>query len=226
MSIVTRAEFAKLCNRDVKFLNVYVSRKKVMPMLEDKSLIDTENPVNVLFYKTQKKKDDEEKKASKKPPPAATQIEKVYEEVVKKIEEPKAKKTRSTKKEVDQADEMLSWDARKKRADALKAEASAEKEALAVQKLMGQLIPTDLVEQILRINIQNIFKEFESNAENIAYTYCDIMAGGDRQLLGEVTDKLREKIEEIVSRSKESSEAEIENAINEYAETRSRGERK
>ena len=87
---------------------------------------------------------------------------------------------------------MLSWDARKKRADALKAESSAEKEALAVKKMMGQLMPTELVEQILRINIQNIFKEFGAGSLNIASTYCDIMANGDRTLLGEIELSLRD----------------------------------
>lgn len=225
MSIVTRAEFATLCDRDVKFINVYVSRKKIMPMLEDKSLIDTDNPVNVLFYKTQKKNDQEKKKALKSPPTAAKPTEQLYKEVVEVVEEKPKRKT-SSKKELDQADDMLSWDARKKRADALKAESQAEKEALTVQKLMGQLMPTELVEQIFRINLQSIFKEFEAGSLNIASTYCDIMAGGKRELLGEVTDKLRESLEDIIARSKESAEIEIENAINEYAETRSRGERK
>lgn len=226
MSIVTRSEFATLCNRDIKFINVYVSRKKIMPTLEDKSLIDTDNPVNVLFFKTQKKNDEEKKKALKqiKPPPAAPSIETLYKEVVQVEEKPKRKT--STKKELDQAEEMLSWDARKKRADALKAESSAEKEALAVQKMMGQLMPTELVGQILTINIKNIFKEFEAGSLNIASTYCDIMANGDRTLLGEVTDKLRFLLEDVIKRSKEVAEIEIENAINEYAETRSRGERK
>lgn len=226
MSIVTRSEFATLCNRDIKFINVYVSRKKIMPTLEDKSLIDTDNPVNVLFFKTQKKNDEEKKKALKqiKPPPAAPSIETLYKEVVQVEEKPKRKT--STKKELDQADEMLSWDARKKRADALKAESSAEKEALAVQKMMGQLMPTELVEQIFRINLQSIFKEFEAGCLNVASTYCDTMAGGDRTLLGEVTDRLREILEDVIKRSKEVAEIEIENAINEYGETRSRGERK
>ena len=52
------------------------------------------------------------------------------------------------------------------------------------------------------------------------------MANGDRTLLGEVTDKLRFLLEDVIKRSKEVAEIEIENAINEYAETRSRGERK
>ncbi len=225
MSIVTRAEFAALCNRDVKFVNVYVSRKKVMPMLDDKSLIDTENPVNVLFAKEQKANDAKKKKEAKKPPSAAP-IEKLYTDVVEVIEVEKPKRSRSTKKEIDQADEMLSWDARKKRADALRAESAAEKEKLQVEKMMGQLMPTELVQQILRINLQSIFKEFEAGCLNIASTYCDIMAGGDRVLLGNVTDKLREVLDDTIQRSKEVAEIEINNAIEEYAETRNRGERK
>jgi len=226
MSIVTRAEFAALCNRDVKFVNVYVSRKKVMPMLEDSSMIDTENPVNILFAKTQKKNDEQKKKESKKPPSAAPSIEKLYKDVVEVVEVEKTKRSRSTKKEIDQADEMLSWDARKKRADALRAESAAEKEKLQVEKMMGQLMPTELVQQIFRINLQSIFKEFEAGCLNIASTYCDIMAGGDRALIGKVTDELRYLLDDTIKRSKEVAGIEIQNAIEEYAETRNRGERK
>lgn len=225
MAIVTRGKFASLCNKTVATINTNINRGKLNVCSDDSSLIDTEDALNNYWMKDQRRKDDE-KVNGKQPPPAAPQIETLYKEVVQKVEEPKTKKTRASKKEVDQADEMLSWDARKKRADALKAESQAEKEALAVQKMMGQLMPTELVEQIFRINIQSVFKEFEAGCLNIASTYCDTMAGGDRTLLGKVTEDLRDKLTDIIDRSKESAEIEIENAINEYAETRSRGERK
>lgn len=220
MAIVTRTKFAALCNKTVATINTNVNRKKLNVCADDSSLMDTEDPLNSYWMKDQRRKDEEKLK----PPPAAQPIETLYKEVVQVEEKPKRKT--STKKELDQADEMLSWDARKKRADALKAESSAEKEALAVQKMMGQLMPTELVEQIFRINLQSIFKEFEAGCLNVASTYCDTMAGGDRTLLGEVTDRLREILEDVINRSKEVAEIEIENAINEYAETRSRGERK
>ena len=219
MSIVTHKEFSILCGMPSEGnVRVNISRGKIVTLADDKGLIDTDNPINLIFKQNYKPK------AKSQPPPAAQPIETLYKEVVQVEEKPKRKA--STKKELDQAEEMLSWDARKKRADALKAESQAEKEALTVQKLMGQLMPVELVENIFRINIQSIFKEFEAGALNIASTYCDIMAGGKRELLGEVTDKLRESLEDIILRSKESANVEIENAINEYAETRSRGERK
>lgn len=219
MSIVTHKEFSILCGMPSEGnVRVNISRGKIVTLADDKGLIDTDNPINLIFKQNYKPK------AKSQPPPTAPSIETLYKEVVQVEEKPKRKT--STKKELDQAEEMLSWDARKKRADALKAESSAEKEALAVQKMMGQLMPTELVGQILTINIKNIFKEFEAGSLNIASTYCDIMANGDRTLLGEVTDKLRFLLEDVIKRSKEVAEIEIENAINEYAETRSRGERK
>lgn len=219
MSIVTHKEFSILCGMPSEGnVRVNISRGKIMPLADDKTLIDTDNPINLIFKQNYKPK-------AKHTPPAATPTEQLYKEVVQVVED-KPKRKASSKKELDQADDMLSWDARKKRADALKAEASAEKEALAVQKMMGQLIPTDLVEQILRINIQNIFKEFEAGTLNIASKFCDVMANGDRAKLGRVTDDLRFLLEDVIKRSKDVAEIEIENAINEYAETRSRGERK
>lgn len=219
MSIVTHKEFSILCGMPSEGnVRVNISRGKIMPLADDKTLIDTDNPINLIFKQNYKPK-------AKQTPPAAPATEQLYKEVVQVVEE-KPKRKASSKKELDQADDMLSWDARKKRADALKAEASAEKEALAVQKMMGQLIPTDLVEQILRINLQNIFKEFEAGTLNIASKFCDVMANGDRAKLGRVTDDLRFLLEDVIKRSKDVAEIEIENAINEYAETRSRGERK
>ena len=52
----------------------------------------------------------------------------------------------------------MSWDARKKKADALQAERKAELTQLQVEKMMGSLMPVDLVETIFRINIHIFHK--------------------------------------------------------------------
>ena len=108
MAIVTRAKFALLCNKTVGVINVNINRGKLNVCEEDPSLMDTEDALNIYWMKDQRRK-DEEKIGISPTPPAAPTIETLYKEVVQVEEKPKPKKTRSTKKGVDQADEMLSW---------------------------------------------------------------------------------------------------------------------
>ena len=245
MAIVTRAEFASICNRTVAIINTNVSRKKIST-LPDKT-IDTENPLNKIFFKKCKKEDAdklEEQRAEKRQAKSAPEssaapisepaVRKLYEEVVEKVEPkverftkvetPAEKKAREKQNEEDA--ELVDWKKRKEKADALKAERQAELAQLQVEKLMGSLMPVDLAEMMLKINIQDIFRTFEIELHNMASIYCDILAGGDRKKLAEIVSKLRLKLNEVIKRVEETAAQEIENAIEEYAEVRSRGERK
>jgi hypothetical protein len=71
-----------------------------------------------------------------------------------------------------------------------------------------------------------LFFTLQNDAENLASIYCDILADGDRKYLSEITEKISEKLKLIIKRAEEVAEASIENAVEEYAETRNRGERK
>ena len=83
-------------------------------------------------------------------------------------------------------------------------------------------MPIELVERIFTINIQNIFKNIEGELENLASIYIP----NDREALSLAIQRQKELLVKIVEKSKEDAGIEIENAVNEYAETRSRGERK
>ena len=102
MSIVTHKEFSILCGMPSEGnVRVNISRGKIVTLADDKGLIDTDNPINLIFKQNYKPK------AKSQPPPAAQPIETLYKEVVQVEEKPKRKA--STKKELDQAEEMLSW---------------------------------------------------------------------------------------------------------------------
>lgn len=229
MAIVTRKEFAELCGKSVNYINTYITRKQVSTIPPGNKLIDTENPLNILFKKKCKsiergkvEEKREQKKEAKKPIQEQPVIP-IYE-IFTKPETKAEKEARLRKNQEDEED--LSWDARKKKADALQAERKAELTQLQVEKMMGSLMPVDLVDSILRINIQDIFRTFEAGCINLASIYCDILAGGDREKLAEITGKLRQELSRTIERVKTSAAQEIENAVEDYAESRSRGERK
>ena len=253
MAILTRKEFAELCGVTPGYLNTYISRKKVVVLKSDKGKIETEEPLNVFFRKNLKLNNSKSKGSRRVNTSPAANIDnsELYNEVVEKIEEQQkiiqhltkkatAEPTKeivektiiveSGKKESDEEDEeaneLYQWEVRKKIADTLKAEKQAEKEALAVEKLMGKLMPTEMVEQIIKINVSNIYKSLENEMINIGGIYCDILASGDRAKLGEIVKRIRESLQRIVTETEDIAFKEIENVINEYAETRNRGERK
>ncbi len=220
MSLVSRKEYAAISKTKVANVNVYVKRGKVI--VEDDGLIDTENPINKiatdnwvkLHYEKEAKKKIEQKISNEKP-----QEKPKVEKAVKRGRKPKTKADKHT-------EELLSLDQRKKQADVLLQERKAEVEKMKLDKLAGKLIPVDLVFQVLNIHNKSIFATFQSDVENLASVFCEILAEGDRSKLSEVTQKISEKLIDTVDKSKELAELEIDNAVAEYAETRSRGERK
>ena len=233
MAIVTRQEFADICGVDIKYLNVYISRKKVSVLSTDKSLVDSENPLNLIWKKGQKQKGKERVETARTERREVRQskiekpVEQIYKETVEIFtpkETLKDKKQREKQNEEDQ--ESSDWDKRKKRADALKAERAAELAQLQVEKMMGNLMPVDLVEMILKVNIQDIFKTFENELINLASIYCDILAGGDRDKLSEIIKKLRSKLNDTVERVRQTAAQEVQNTVEDYAEVRNRGEKK
>lgn len=250
MSIITRIEFADICKTTPAIINTNVARKKIATVPGNKSLIDTENPLNKIFKKNQlalEKQKKAETKVEKLKGKVEDKKEKFIhadtfeeaigaiaddlglsdddiEEIYTKPETPKQTKARQQQNQRDQ--EIVDWDLRKKMADALKAERAAELAELQIEKLQGNLMPVDLVESILKVNIQDIFKTFENELINLASIYCDVLAGGDRDKLSEVIAKMRVKLNETINRIKVNSAQEIENVIDSYSEVRNRGERK
>ena len=250
MALLNREEFATLCGKSTNYINTYIGRKKIRTHPENKKLIDSEDPLNILFRKNLNKinaKLTEARRAEKRekkqtPPPAAQsevqaeiedvsemkkEIEDLYGKVVELARSPITDiPTKNNSKSEEQEDEENDWALRKIIADTLKAEKQAEKEALAVEKMMGKLMPTDMVQQIIAVNIGHIYKTLENELINIGGIYCDILADGSREKLGEIIAKVRENLQRIVKDTEETALKEVENVIDEYSETRNRGERK
>lgn len=225
MALLTRKEFAAMCRTTTAIVTTNISRGKV---IEFDKKIDTENVINQEFFDKYLKKAQAEKDKL----PSPEEIDQMYKETVETLEQ-KAKAEVTTKHKKAKRDENNAkwleaheWDIRKKKADALLQERKAEQAQLQLEKMAGKLIPVDLVFEIIKVHNTDIFATFQNDAENIASIYCDILAAGDRKKLSEITEKLNYKLDDAVKRAKDVAMASINNAVEEYSQTRNRGERK
>ena len=176
-------------------------------------LYDTENPINKLLLTELQAGFRQKKGEVKKTQP-------------KKVAQPK----KDSKKDPDNVlgDEVNLFsftyeeiDYRTKLANAEKLERESELKRIQLEKLAGNLLPIDIVESILTINIQNIFNTFSLEMENFASFYIT-----NRELLTTAIENQKHLLERCISKAMEDSELEIRNAINDYQEVRSRGEKK
>jgi len=227
MAELSKEEFAAICRTTPGVINTNIHRNKLVYDIETKKL-DSDDPINKAFFKKYQKIHEE--KVSKER--LVRRIDESYDQVVEKVSNKVSKKIESDEvavkkgKSREKSQSVVDWAERKLQADTLLQEARAEKEKLNLEKLAGKLIPVDLVFNILNIHNHDIFATFQNDAENLASVYCDILAGGDRKKLSEITTKLSEKLDDAVRRAKEVSMSSIENAIDDYREVRNRGEKK
>lgn len=114
---------------------------------------------------------------------------------------------------------------RKKIADAEKAEKENELKTLELAKKMGELMPIEMVEKILTINIRHIIHGAANEWETIAAVYCEVL-GGDRTHLSQMIEQMNKKMDKMIKEVKLKAGDEIKQVIKDYAEVRSRGQRK
>jgi len=209
MSFLSTKDFAKLVTVKSGTLRVHVSRGRVHK--EKNGLIDTDHPTNKIYISeiSVNTLDD--------PAPKKTNYEDV--KYPSKMEAPESKQNSVPSGTVD------SLSLREKKAKTLKVEREAEYKSLQIQKMRGELMPIELVERTQTINIQSIFRSFESASENIASIYNERL-GGDRATLAEMMTRMREELARSIKSAEDRSKEEIKGLMAEYAATRNRGENK
>lgn len=205
MSLLSTKDFADFSGVKIATLRQHIKRGKVEKL---GSHIDTEHPTNVVYLTEQWAKNGKPKLEPK--------------EIEEKPTFENAPVNKATKSIASRAGD---WALRKKEADALISERRAQELYLKNQKLQGELMPIELVQKVLVINIQGVFRSFESSAENIASIYNERL-GGDRAALTEMITRMREELERAIYSAKQQSKAEITALMREYSATRSRGEKK
>lgn len=243
MSDVNRKIFAELAGLSSGNLSNYIKRGKIIP--NDDGTIDTEFELNKIFLENRKKLKEE--KDNLKPKEEVIQdlpfLEEVMEEV--KIEpepepilEPQVFPQKKEKKpsklllpvkekaaatppveiilngEKVNAKELA---LRKQVADVLKVERDAEKKKLEIEKLQGKLMPIELVEQILSINLNTVFKEFEASIFSQVQMF---IPSNDREEIATATEKIRFSLADVIEKAREESADQIEAIINDYSQSR------
>ena len=145
------------------------------------------------------------------------------------IQEPKNKLSLEEKREIQSAkkdrEALLALELRQKTANAEYKEREAELKQIQLEKIAGNTLPLDLVDTILTINLQTIFKVFSSELENIATISVEIL-GGSREDLVRITNSQSVILNKLVETAKTNANFEIDRAVAEYSEVRARGERK
>ncbi len=113
----------------------------------------------------------------------------------------------------------------KKAADLEKVKKDIQLKAIQLQKTQGKLIPIELMEKILVINIQSLIRGMEGANENIASIFVERL-GGNGKDLADMHKMMRVELDKTIKDVKKKSAEDIKLAIEEYTDTRNRGERK
>lgn len=200
-------EFAKAYGIKESTVKSYVHRGQLQKDADH--YIDTEIDKNKLFIMEMELK------------VATNKVEKVADDKPSRARRVSEDPTGLNKIQKEFADIEL----RKKRADLDLVERGAELKRIQLEKAAGNLLPVDLVERVLVINLQSIIKSFDTELENISNVLVERF-GGSRKDLVEITKEQRDILGRIIAKAKKDAEFEIENAINDFQDNRGRGERK
>lgn len=203
-----------------------VGKKNVTPTknvtnvssLLQKDVVVVENAV--VLEKSISNKPNEIKASIKVAPTVKPKKEVVIKEPVLSAEE-----KRIRKEQEEQRQSFLQIEIRKKLADVKLQERKAELSQIELEKKAGNTLPLDLVRKIEVINFQSILNTFLLEAKNMATVMVEKF-GGTRTDVVEIETKLNQIFKRTVETTKKNIEKEIENAVLEFSEVRSRGERK
>ena len=125
----------------------------------------------------------------------------------------------------DEQKEIDDLDMRKRVSQTQSMEREAELKGIHLQRLAGNLLPLEVVERILIINIQSIFKNFESSIENMAMLTTE-MLGGTRKDTSNIINKLRKELSIIIEKAKKDANYEITSEVKSVIENSTRAQRK
>jgi hypothetical protein len=207
MAIVSLTEFAEMIGMSYDTAKKNAQRGKIIKGTDGK--IDTDNAVNRLFL--------DKKKAQNINKPNTV----VAQNDVSKTRKPVERPTGLTAQQKQYAD----IDLRTKIAAAETKEREAELKRLQLEKLAGNLLPVDQVEKIIVVNVQAILKNFRSERDNMALVMVERF-GGSRKDLVEITTALDKIMDVVISKAEKDANYELDIAVSQYQEVRSRGERK
>ncbi|MCH9620986.1 MAG: hypothetical protein S4CHLAM20_03990 [Chlamydiia bacterium] len=240
MSKHTKNEFRALCGGISRSnLNTYISRKKVK--VGRNKLIDDQVYENNIFVLSFQEKNggaitlDELAEFDK---PKKKVIEKEESEVVdtpkktnssKTVIEVPSRKPKTVNKKVNEpvyeSGSVSQMDREKRQIDLQRAKEELEIKILQKKKLMGEVIPVDMVIGVFTRHFKNVTDLYYSSSDTLI-TEISHRFKLNREETGGYRKRLVELINEVTRESMEISKKEIQSIVDDFSQTRSVGQRK
>lgn len=203
MALLTKKEFAALCNMDTNKLAAYASAQKRKVIYEN-NLIDPSNPINKLFLAKHG--------GEKKEKVTAAPVENIVNAA------PKPPKELKDPNETPPIDES---EARLKYLKTISEEKDIELTQIDIDKKRGLLIPTELIKLLLlqmQKHISSKYREASESIIDLIALQCDLSPEKTSHLRKENIDSINKAISEAAGITASG----IQNIIDEYSITRGR----
>lgn len=216
MGLFKQAEFAQKCGIEQAYLTMYRKRGKVI--VNEDGMVDDANTTNILFMQkclTRVPKVVEEKLEVEKTE-AKSQPSKTKKGQKAQISE---KKSKSSQKAVEKADERFDLDTEKKRMEIENLRREARLNDAKEEKMLGKLIPTDPVKSLFMQTIKAYTMSFKQAADKIVLEFgkrSKMNRNDLAEMRGELIAAINKASEEGITESKKG----VQNIVREYSEAK------
>lgn len=212
--MVSKKEFAEGCGIKTNRLAIYIQRGKVIVSGE---MIDDENEINQSF-KTKRlnspKKNNEATKSNVTPTePSRAPSEKAENETFSR------QNTSPSSMQTDRALKKMDIDYEKKQKEIERLDQEMRLARLQEEKLLGKLIPTDMVKNLFAQHFKSVTLTFKQAADLIAVEFgkkAKIARNDQAELRGQLVTIINRAIEDGITESKRS----LAHIVHEYSQTR------
>jgi len=227
MAIVSRQDFADMCGDNVKTLNTYISRKKVIVHGDKGKLIDTEDMINMLYKKQRKERNNAKKEDTEIIRNIATGPKKInYDDDKEEDDDDQPTYDKNFISEVEKTSRSKSVTATggsspfllKLQKDTELVSLRIEKEKILLDKAAGKLIPMDVAASLLKSQARSIFSNFDNAIENIAGIYCQIMANGDMSMYTRIVDEGKRALSVAIERAGADADNDLDTILTTFSE--------
>lgn len=248
MPLITRKEYAELCGDRPDAIVVWIKRRKIWTVPDNKKLIDTENPINAAFAserqlfnkakgmgesvpkaaKIVKEKPKSVTKTSKKATESSVKLTESEPKPVKKQPLPAQKPAEIIKKDRVLAEQnviakaKMDQDFVKRGLEIENLELAKQQKMLQLNKSAGNLLPVDLVKGVVKRHADTVFKTFEKSIER----FVSIICGSDQEVYVKHLATVKDILSKTIAEAGALADQEILILINDFSETLARGQKK
>lgn len=229
MALYKKKEFAQRCGLTGGNLSNYITRGHV---LLSGDYIDDEIEKNQFFYKKWKEKIEgrqmEVEQLTERVREKSDEIE--HEEIevpkipnVQKAIDPRTRPPKIVPPKGEKDSSYFDLDKERKMLDIQKLKLDVEKAQMALLKAHGQVIPTDLIKNLIAVHSKSITVSFKNACESLIIEFSK-KKGLDRNEVAEIRKELIAVINQAVTDSIAISKKDLKNIVQEYSIKKGVGE--